>query len=62
MKKGLYWFSWIILFLSAFAIILGAYIEVYKELDIGLFWTFAGFIGLALSGLIMKIAYGVPGQ
>ena len=62
MKKWLFWTSWIILFISAFAIGLGAYIEVFKGLDIGLFWTFAGFIGLAVSGLLMTIAYGVPEQ
>ncbi len=62
MIKGLYWFSWIILFISAFAIFLGAYIEITRGQDLGLYYTFAGFIGLAVSGLIMTIAYGVPGQ
>jgi len=62
MKKGLYWFSWIILFLSAFAIILGGYIELKWGQDRGFLYMSAGFIGLAVSGLIMKIAYGVPGQ
>ncbi len=62
MIKGLYWFSWLAFFISAFAIVLGGFIEVRQGDDLGLLYTFAGFIGLALSGLMMTIAYGVPEQ
>ena len=62
MKKGIYWFSWLAFFLSAFVIVLGGLIELRHGEDLGLLCTFAGFIGLALSGLIMTIAYGVPEQ
>ncbi len=62
MKKVLYWFSWLVFFISAFAIVLGGFIELRHGEDLGLLYTFAGFIGLALSGLMMTIAYGVPEQ
>ena len=60
MIKVLYWFSWLVFFISAFAIALGGFIELRHGEDLGLLYTFVGFIGLALSGLMMTIAYGVP--
>ena len=58
--QGLYVFSWIVFFISSCAIALGGYIEVKHGEDKGLYYAFAGFIGLALSGLIMTIACGIP--
>ena len=62
MKKGLYWGSWIAFLISGFTVILGGLIELQTGGNKGILITFAGFIGLALSGLLMTIAYGVPGQ
>ena len=61
MKKWLYWFSWLIYLISAGVILLGAIIALKFDIPRGLLYIFAGFIGLALSGLLMTIAYEVPG-
>ena len=62
MKKWLFWLSWIILFISSIAIGIGGYVEIKWGEDTGLLYTFIGFIGLAVSGLLMTIAYGDPEQ
>ena len=62
MKKELYWFSWLAFFVSSFAIVLGGFIELRHGEDLGFLYISVGFIGIALSGLMMTIAYGVPEQ
>ncbi len=60
MIKVLYWFSFLVFFISAFAIVLGGFIKLSQGDDLGFLYMCVGFIGLALSGLMMTIAYGVP--
>ena len=60
MIEPLYSFSWAVFFIAAFLVISGAVI-VYKHGQIkGLYITFFGIVGLALSGLMMTIACGIP--
>ncbi len=51
--------SWLGFFLSALGIISGALILIKTGENIGLYITYSGFIGLALSGLLMTITYDV---
>lgn len=61
MKEGLYWLSWSILFISAFAIFLGCHLAIKHGVDLRNYSLFGGgFIGLAVSGLLMTVAYGIP--
>jgi len=60
MTKWLFWLSWLIFFIASGVVALGGYIEVKHGENKGLYYTFAGFIGLAVSGLLMTIAYGIP--
>jgi len=63
MIEWLFWLSWIILFISAFAIFLGCHLAIKHGVDLRNYSLFGGgFIGLAVSGLAMTLAYGVPGQ
>jgi len=62
MNVVLYWISWIILFVSSTSILQGGRVELKHGKSKGIMMTFYGFIGLAVSGLLMTIAYGVPGQ
>jgi len=54
--------SWFAFLVSGAVIIIGGVEELRNHEDKGIFIVYAGFIGLALSGLMMTIAYGVPGQ
>ena len=56
---NLLWFSWIIFLLSASVIIAGGLITLKTGQSHGVLIAFAGFMGLALSGFLMTIAYGV---
>ena len=59
MIEGLVWASWIAFLASTYAIIQGGRTELkYGKVE-GLLTVYAGFIGFALSGLLMTIAYGV---
>jgi hypothetical protein len=58
--EPIYWLSWIVFFIGAFAVILGGFLELRYGKHVGLYYTFSGFIGLALSGLLMTIAFGIP--
>ncbi len=49
--------SWIAFLVSSAVIILGGIEEIRNHQDKGLYIVYAGFIGLALSGLLMTIAY-----
>jgi len=59
-NKVLYWFAWLVFFIAAFTVFRGGYLEVTYGSHLGLYFAFAGFIGLSLSGLMMTIAFGVP--
>jgi len=50
--------SWIAFLVSSSVILLGGIEEIMYHSDKGIFIVYAGFIGLALSGLFMTIAYG----
>lgn len=54
--------SWFAFLVSGAVIIIGGVEELRNHEDKGIFIVYAGFIGLALSGLMMTIAYGAPGQ
>ena len=54
--------SWVAFLVSGAVIIIGGVEELRNHEDKGIFIVYAGFIGLALSGLMMTIAYGVLGQ
>ncbi len=54
--------SWFAFLVSGAVIIIGGVEELRNHEDKGIFIVYAGFIGLALSGLMMTIAYGVLGQ
>ena len=56
----LYWFSWFAFLLSGCVIIAGGLILLKTGQNRGVFITYAGFAGLALSGFLMTIAYGIP--
>ena len=60
MIQGLITASWVAFLISSAAIILGGVDEIINKQDRGVLIVYAGFIGLALSGLLMTIAYGVP--
>ncbi|MHC3130131.1 MAG: hypothetical protein IBV52_08675 [Candidatus Bathyarchaeota archaeon] len=60
MIEPLYWLSWAIFFVAALAILSGGVIEFKQGKNKGFYITFSGFIGLALSGLMMTIACGIP--
>jgi len=58
-RKGLILASWIAFLASAATTILGGLAELrYGKVE-GLLIAYAGFIGLALSGLLMTIAYAL---
>ncbi len=50
--------SWIAFLTSSAVILIGGIEEILHHTDKGVFIVYAGFIGLALSGLFMTIAYG----
>ncbi len=54
--------SWVAFLVSGAVIIIGGVEELRNHEDKGVLIVYAGFIGLALSGLMMTIAYGVLGQ
>ena len=60
MNKILYWFSWLAFLVSAGTIIVGGLTLLRTHQKIGFYITYAGFIGLALSGFLLTIVYGVP--
>jgi len=60
MNKNLYWLSWLVFLISAGAIIAGGLILLKTGKNIGIYITYAGFMGLAVSGFLMATAYGVP--
>jgi len=60
MIKTLFWFSWIVFLLSACAIVAGGLILLKTGQDHGIYITYAGFLGLALSGFLMTMVYEVP--
>ncbi len=62
MIQGLVTASWVAFLASSAAIIIGGLIEFFTLEPVGLLIVYAGFIGLAVSGLIMTIAYGDPKQ
>ncbi len=53
MNKNLYWFSWLIFLVSGVTIIAGGLILLKTGKNIGLFITYAGFMGFAISGFLM---------
>jgi len=57
MIEGLVLASWIAFLVSSAAIILGGLTELKHGKERGVLIVYAGFIGLALSGLLMTIAY-----
>ena len=62
MSESLYWIAWVIFFIAALATVSGAVI-VYKYDTInGLYIIFSGIIALAISGLIMTLACGIPSK
>jgi len=60
MIKNLFWFSWVVLLLSAGAVIGGPLILLKTGKNRGIYITYAGFMGLSVSGLLLTIACGVP--
>lgn len=50
--------SWVAFLISSAIILIGGIEEVMYHTDKGIFIIYFGFIGLALSGLFMTIAYG----
>jgi len=60
MIEPLYWFAWAVFFIASFVVIFGGFIELKHGKNKGLYYTFCGFIGLALSGLMMTLACGIP--
>ncbi len=58
MKAKLRLASWIAFLISTAAIAMGGIEEILYHTDKGVLIVYAGFIGLALSGLFMTIAYG----
>ena len=54
--------SWVAFLVSVAVISIGGVEELINHGDRGVLIVFAGFIGLALSRLMITIAYGVPGQ
>lgn len=61
MKEWLVWFSWITFLLSACIIGLGLYLTLKHGVDLRNYSLVGGgFMGLAISGFLMTIAYGVP--
>ncbi len=60
MIENLCWFSWLAFLLSACVIIAGCLILLKTHQNIGVYITYAGYIGLSLSGFLMAIAYGIP--
>ncbi len=59
MKEWLFRLSLIVFLISAGVIIAGGLILLKTHQDIGVFITYAGFMGLALSGFLMARAYGI---
>lgn len=60
MIRNLYWFSWLAFLLSAFVIILGGIYTILNHTNEGVLIVYAGFLGLASSGFLMDITYGIP--
>ncbi len=60
MIKNLFWFSWLVFLLSAVAITAGGLILLKTGKNRGIYITYAGFMGLSVSGLLLTIACGVP--
>ena len=61
MKEWLFWFSWFAFLVSAGAIGLGLYLTIKHGVDLRNYSLVGGgFMGLAISGFLMTIAYGVP--
>jgi len=58
--EWLCWFSWVAFLVSAVAIIAGGLILLKTHENIGVYITYAGFMGLAMSGFLMAKSYGVP--
>lgn len=60
MIESLFWLAWAIFFIAASAIVFGGSIVYTRGTTKGLYITFSGIIGLAISGLMMTLAYGIP--
>lgn len=58
MNQKLYQLSWLIFLLSAGTIIAGGLILLKTHKNIGVYITYAGFIGLAVSGFLMATTCG----
>jgi len=58
MMQKLNWLSWFIYLLSAGTILLGSIVQVKTGQSRGLHITYAGFIGLGVSGFLMTVACG----
>jgi len=55
--KAWHWFSWLAFLVSAGIIIAGGLILLKTHQKIGVYITYIGFIGLALSGFLLTMAY-----
>jgi len=61
MIKNLYWLSWLLFLISVCTIGLGLHLTIKHGVDLRNYSLVGGgFMGLAISGFLMTIAYGVP--